>query len=672
MGAYYCAAVSKFVAEDPKKVIGELAHGESADVFFAHFRTETEAWAHEVRLLVQCLNDAMGLMSSARDWSLLLEYPIPRRGKRIDAVVLARDIILVLEFKTGGQVYSRASLRQAEDYALELSDFHAQSRDRTIIPILVTTGSLGARAQHPWVAADRAQQPIACSADLLAATLVDSFRLHSNPKATAIDAAAWNRSEYRPVPTIIEAAELLYAGHSVREIAHSHADAKNLTQTTDALLQAIVEAESSRQKTICFVTGVPGAGKTLAGLNVVHRKELRKDGRPSASFLSGNGPLVRIVSEALVRDHANRHAVSRSAARHKVAKIENVHSFIRTHFDDPERRPSYNRVVVFDEAQRAWNREQQKRKFKRDMSEPSVMLSIMDRHEWAVIIALVGGGQEIYSGEAGLVEWGRALCTTFRHWRIVASPEAIRGGPSVAGSTLFDGNPPSGVSLVLSDAMHLPVSTRAHRNQDASAVNDWVNAVITGSAAQARAAAARMTKFPLRLTRSLRIARAWLSSARGLKRPGLVTSSGALRLRAFGIEVSSGFTNGFPWEEWFLADPDDIRSSYQLEVAATEFQCQGLELDVVGLCWGNDMTWDARRGAWLLRRFRGATWQKVHKPESREYLLNAYRVLLTRAREGLVVWVPKVGRDDPTIDPDMLDATAEFLRACGIQSLDDS
>lgn len=240
----------------------------------------------------------------------------------------------------------------------------------------------------------------------------------------------------------------------------------------------------------------------------------------------------------------------------------------------------------------------------------------------------------------------------------------------MAGSTLFDSCLPSNVELTLLDVMHLPVSTPVLKAKNAEAVNNWVNAVVAGEPDRARVAAAGVSGFPVRLTRSLSTVRRELRAVRGLKRTGLVASSGALRLRAFGIELSTGFTNGFPWQEWFLAGPDDVRSSYQLEVAASEFQCQGLELDVVGLCWGNDMTWDRANDRWCLRQFKGAKWQRVGKPEKRDYLVNAYRVLLTRAREALVIWVPRAVEDDGTMTVTEFDATADYLLRCGAESID--
>jgi hypothetical protein len=294
------------------------------------------------------------------------------------------------------------------------------------------------------------------------------------------------------------------------------------------------------------------------------------------------------------------------------------------------------------------------------------MLGIMDRWPgWAVIIALVGGGQEIFEGEAGLAEWGRAIYDQFPHWHVVASPEAVHGGASVAGSRLFADETGTPVSMRLEQHLHLPVAVRSFR---AEAVADWVNAIVHGDPDTAARIGQSLDSFPIHLTRSLDTARDWLrTQTRGFRRCGMMASSGALRLRAHGLEVSSGFRGGYPFEEWFLAPPSDIRSSNALEVALTEFECQGLELDWVSVCWAGDFSWS--KDGWAFRQFKGAEWQRVQKAETQEFIRNKYRVLLTRAREGMVIWIPHGSADDRTRPPEWHDATAEFLSRCGAHSL---
>jgi hypothetical protein len=301
-----------------------------------------------------------------------------------------------------------------------------------------------------------------------------------------------------------------------------------------------------------------------------------------------------------------------------------------------------------------------------DASEAELMLQIMSRvPDWAVIVALVGNGQEIHKGEAGLEEWGRALNQRSDEWRIVASPEVLPGGgssfqlfPEAAGRAAVRAEP----------RLHLDVSVRSPRAQR---ISDWVDLVLQGNTEQARSSLSGVRGFPLVLTRDLDEARSWLHDhARNDRRCGLVASSGARRLRAYGLEMSSPFRHGYPYEEWFLADHEDTRSSSQLEVAASQFECQGLELDWVGVCWGGDLTFDEKRHNWRYRRFIGARWQSIRQVVEQTYLLNRYRVLLTRAREGMVIWVPPGKTSDDTLDPALFDQTARLLLRAGVPLLE--
>jgi DUF2075 family protein/broad-specificity NMP kinase len=459
-----------------------------------------------------------------------------------------------------------------------------------------------------------------------------------------------------PTPTIIEAARVLYEGQNVREISRCHAGAENLTRTSAAIMRAIQLARSSSRKTICFVTGVPGAGKTLAGLNIVHNRELHEGSL--GVFLSGNGPLVRVLSEALARDDCRRTGRTISESRRRVSTfVQNVHRFIDAHFTGLTAPP--DRVVVFDEAQRAWNAEQSRRKFKRDRSEPEIMLDIMDRHAgWAVIVALVGSGQEINTGEAGLSEWGRALAERFRHWNVLISPHLV--GEHNSGDGLFR-VPPDGLEVFQDRNLHLEVSLRSYK---AEAVSEFVSHLLSMQVAPARAALASCSDFPLLLTRDIGKARAWLKRRqRGSRRIGLIASSGGRRLRAHGLDVRTELDV----ENWFLNPPSDVRASCYLETPATEFGIQGLELDWTGVCWDIDLV--PERDGWSVRAFKGTKWQSTHDQTRRQYVLNKYRVLLTRAREGMIIWVPPGDPSDWTRPPRKYDCIAEYLQSCGIKEI---
>jgi hypothetical protein len=489
--------------------------------------------------------------------------------------------------------------------------------------------------------------------------LVECLARYRGVGGVLIDPARWDSSDYTPTPTIIEAAQELYAGKNVREISRSHSGIENLTRTTDSVIGAIEEAKTVGRKRICFITGVPGAGKTLAGLNIVHNKELHEG--DLGVFLSGNVPLVRVLTEALARDAAARLGQPREQARRRVETfIQNVHRFIETYYSDPAQVP-VDRVVVFDEAQRAWNAAQAGRKFNRECSEPETLLEIMDRHsDWSVIVALIGGGQEINRGEAGLSEWGRALAGRFPHWQILVSPD-LKAGVHATGACLFE-ELPEGVAVLENRSLHLSVNLRSYK---AEVLSQFVEAVLYLDQERARELSGGLKDYPIVLTRDLDLAKGWLRErCRGLRRVGLVASSGGRRLRAHGLDV----TTELDVENWFLNGPDDVRSSHYLEVPATEFGVQGLELDWTGVCWGGDL--HPKAGRWNCRAFRGTRWQQIRDPEMNRYIVNKYRVLLTRAREGVVIWVPPGDRSDPTRPPEIYDCVADYLDRCGIASLD--
>ncbi|MCE5241125.1 DUF2075 domain-containing protein [bacterium] len=663
MPAHHVCSFGDFLQQDHQLILGALTAG-NATAGFDGRRSQVSAW----QLTLDVLREAVARVLQDADcasWALLFEYEIPLRQKRPDVVVLAHDLVFVLEFKTGAATHSLADQRQVEAYCLDLRDFHAESHSRTIIPVLVACQA-GSGAELPPPRPEPVQGVVSAASADLGPLLLAAFAVYHQPAAPPVDPERWNTSAYRPVPTILQAAEALYAGHSVREISRAHA--ANLTRTADYLLQTIQACAEKHQKRICFVTGIPGAGKTLSGLNLVHAPELSTRGAGTATFLSGNGPLVQIMREALARDERERTGTGLGETRRRVSTfIQNVHHFMRQYTQDSPTEVPYHRVVVFDEAQRAWNAEQAARKFGRADSEPMEMLSVMDRHrDWAIIVALVGGGQEINTGEAGLAEWGRALAASFPHWHVAVSPEALHGGESIAGTALFPDGVPGGLAVDTEPALHLDVSLRSWR---AEALTSWVNALLVGDSTRARGLMGQMADFPVAVTRSLAEARGWLRSVtRGDRRCGLIASSRAVRLRAYGLELSSGFTRGYPFCDWWLAPADDVRSSYQLEVPASEFECQGLELDWTGLCWGNDLVWRGGQ-SWDYRRFSGSRWQSVRDPMARDYLRNTYRVLLTRAREGLIIWVPRGNPDDATIPPHDFDSTVDYLTACGAQLL---
>lgn len=668
MNAGYSSTVKEFLDCDSDTVVGVLSQQIASSGISQQHSKQINVWNRQVEVLKNAFNELAELVNHVADWTLVLEYPIPRRQKRPDALILTDKVVFVVEFKFGATDYDAASRWQAEDYALNLRDFHAESFGRIIVPVLCATD---ARIidEHVYQLNGSLVAPLLrTNSETLGTTLGTSYRsLKDSCNIEVLDADAWLSSAYRPTLTIIEAAETLYEHHSVRDISHNYA--KNLSATTDMVAQTILSAKNEKKRTLILITGVPGAGKTLTGLNVVHDPTIRSKQGPSGIFLSGNGPLVKVVREALVLNQ-QKAGRRRNEAEHEVSTfIQNVHQFLRYHRENPEAIP-HEHVVVFDEAQRAWDRHQMNRKQGVDYSEPFELLSVMERTpNWSVVIGLVGGGQEIFLGEAGLEEWGRALQETNCNWNVIASPEVITGGSSVAGHQLFKNGVPTELDFASEPHAHLTVSVRSHRAQK---ITDWVNQLLEPNSTAACENVPDTKEFPLFVTRSLSEAREWLRMRSGgdlNKRSGLVCSSEDQRLRAYGLENSTPFRGGYAFEKWFLSPPEDVRSSFSLEVSASEFECQGLELDYVGVCWGGDLTLNEERDSWVYRNFRGAKWQNCRQEIAQSYILNRYRVLLTRARLGMVIWVPPGCKEDPTRPPDWFDGIYDHLRNAGVPEL---
>ena len=648
-------SVRDFLAEDPRKLAEVLAF---QDVQHHRINEAMQLWAwlRSVALLQVALAD----WPAALDWRVVLEFSILRLGKRIDAVLVTPVGLVVLEFKVGSGAFDAAAKRQVEDYALDLQDFHAGSRWYPIVPVLVATEGRPVPPVWPLpLGFGVAGSVLEASAATLGSLLRDLIGGLAAP-ALPLDVAAWEIARYAPVPSIIDAACTLYDRHDVAEIVFASAEKKNLAETTGAVLAAIREAKENSRKIIMFVTGVPGAGKTLCGLNAAFAVDRHDD----ATYLTGNPTLVHVMREALARDAARRGQVQIGKARQNMEKAVQALPAFRDHYVHTGDTPAEH-VIVVDEAQRAWSgayavRKSMARAVKLADSEAGHLLDAMARHaDWAVVVCLIGGGQEIHDGEGGVAEWGHAL---------EARPEwLVRAAPEVTNATDTRQRLPALAGLRLDALLHLEVPVRSIRNHF---VADWVNAVLHGDGAQAAVIAREHGPMPFALTRDLATLRHCLrAAARGQRRAGLVASSGAKRLRGDGMGAELPHMDAALVAHWFLDRwPEDVRASDALEVLGTEFSVQGLELDHVGLCWGGDLV----RGphGWQPRAFVGTKWQRVADPERRSNRLNTYRVLLTRARYRTVIWVPRGDAGDRTRRPEDFDAVAAFLATCGVGELE--
>lgn len=649
---FYCDTIEGFLNSSNDTILGIL----SSNNEFNLEQTQRDAWKHQIVILKRILSSFNG--------SIFFEYSIPRMGKRIDVLLIIHNVIFILEFKVGDKLFLQSAVDQVMDYALDLKNFHETSHVHLVSPILIATNapseifSVNTTPQN-----DNILFPIKTNEGEIKNVINSVLQFAQGEK---IDTAHWTNGRYSPTPTIIEAAMSLYNEHSVADLTKS--EAENLSETSNYILALIEDSKNKNNKTICFVTGVPGAGKTLVGLNIA-TKSLDQGNGETSVFLSGNGPLVDILQEALTRDKVKREKEKGNRLRKGEVKsqvkvfIQNVHHYRDEYLKD-EKAP-VDHVAIFDEAQRAWDLAQtadfmKRKKGKLDFnhSEPEFLISCLDRHQdWAVVVCLVGGGQEINKGEGGISEWIDSLNRSFPDWHVHISSR-LTDSEYGAGNTIELLKPRKDV--VFKDQLHLAVSMRSFRAENLSLLIK--NILDLNIEESKRIFQIIKEKYPIILTREVATARTWLKEqARGTERYGIVVSSQAQRLKPFAIDVKT------PMDpvHWFLDDKNDVRSSYYLEDVATEFHVQGLELDWACVTWDADFRYSPK--GWEPFSFVGDKWHNIKKEERKQYLKNAYRVLLTRARQGMIIVVPNGDPEDATRNSKFYDPTFEFLKEVGFK-----
>lgn len=707
----YHATIHEFLQQSSEALLGTFVnnyHGVA-------MTTTNEAWADEIRIMQEVLQPWKD-----EDGQVIFEYDIPRLGKRIDVVLLLRGLIFCLEFKVGEREMLQSNIEQVLDYALDLKNFHLLSQNRTIVPILIPTRFQSSSNEfRPSVYDDSIYNPLVTGANGLQQLITDVL---AHAGAAAPDPSLgtdWIISPYSPTPTIIEAAKRLYENHSVEDITRHEADKVSTDRTIAYILDVIKTSREKGEKSICFVTGVPGAGKTLVGLDVAVKQSYQNGEKLSedegAVYLSGNGPLVAVLTEALAIDNqkkcqARGEKKNRSDSRREVGKfIQIIHRYrdnmlakLKTPIEngvleiDPKKaiklaKAGYGEVehvAIFDEAQRSWTHKRLADYLKRGgtygnklkiqnfpYSEAAFLIWSLDqREDWATIVCLVGGGQEINTGEAGISEWIKALNEKFTHWRIYISDKLTEAEYAEGRvNELLAGND----KVTFSPELHLGVSLRSFRAENLSA---FVHALLSFNPDAAALYDTIKAHYPIVLTRDMAKARAWLRKhTRGSQRSGVLVSKTAARFKPLAVDVlGQGDENAV---HWFLMDKTDIRSSNYLEDAATEIQVQGLELDYTCVLWDADLR--CENGRWRYFNFNGRTaWreesgQTESSLERRKYMLNAYRVLLTRARIGMVICVPE-GNPNKTVDgspedatrlPEFYNGTYEYLKSIGLEEI---
>jgi hypothetical protein len=655
---YYCRnTITKFLQSNIDEIIGTINRSNEFDSSFL----QNKSWEQQIPILKNALQGF--------DGEIFFELSIPRMGKRVDTLIIIKNVVFVIEFKVGENHFLNHDIEQVWDYALDLKNFHKTSHNVVLVPVLIATEAKKSFTEILLTSHnDNLTIPVRIGRNELKEVIKNALLFFSDEPNIDIDEYA--KGGYMPTPTIVEAAVSLYTTHSVENITRSDADAKNLTITTNTISGIIEKAKSENKKIICFVTGVPGAGKTLVGLNIATTHLDNENGNTSV-YLSGNKPLVDILQEALARDKVLRekekgNRITKRTAHQAVKTfIQIIHHYRDEYLKNPE--APYDHVAIFDEAQRAWNKEQTIKFMKQkkgisdfDYSEPEFLISCLNRHkDWAVVICLVGGGQEINTGEAGISEWLNALDKTFSDWKIYISPN-LTDSEYFASDTIEKLKINN--RIYFDENLHLSVSMRSFR---AEKLSSFVKNVLDIEIVKAKEDFLQIAgKYPIVLTRDIIRAKQWLKEkARGSERYGIVVSSQALRLKPFGIDVKTPMNH----VNWFLDGKDDVRSSFYLEDIATEFHVQGLELDWSCVVWDGDLRYS--QNGWQTYSFKGNKWHNIFNIDRKKYLLNAYRVLLTRARQGMVIVIPEGNIDDHTRKKEYYDPTFNYLKSIGLTTI---
>ena len=660
--SYYASTIERFINLDGDMILASMVKNHPFDLN----DLTRDSWLEEIDILKKQLAGIGGY--------IMLEYMIPRMGKRVDAVVISEGLIFLLEFKVGAEQYTSSALDQVMDYALDLKNFHADSYDKVIVPVVVCTEAPDVKNQISAYE-DDILHVLRVNKNTLSDVVREVFKnYHGTP---SVDAQSWQEAEYKPTPTIIEAAQALFNKHTVEDIYRNDAEAKNLSVTMGEIKSIIKYSRENHKKSIVFVTGVPGAGKTLVGLKLateLYNSETEDD----AVFLSGNQPLVTVLQEALSRDKVQQEAengnkISKDFAKKEVKKFIQIIHHYRDYYVGNDVCP-YERIAIFDESQRAWTKDEissfmaRKKGIKNFVySEPEFLISTMDRwNDWAVIVCLVGGGQEINKGEAGLPEWFDSLRRSFSHWDVYVAKN-LDDSEYLRGRKWAD--LVKNLNVHIDEGLHLATSIRSFRSENVSLL---VKYLLDNESEKARTVYSRLKdKYPIAITRDLEKAKEWAKlQARGNERYGLFASSSAARLKPYGIYYAKD-RNSISPENWFLNSKEDIRSSYFMESVASAFETQGLEVDYALIAWDADLRIENNEWAFyqMSNRLSPPNWSRIHSENNRLYLKNAYRVLLTRARQGFIIYVPFGSGEDVTRKPCFYDQTYNYLKQIGIKEI---
>ena len=660
LNSYYSENSENFCQENPNTILGKLLQNDP----YSTLQTQKNAWKEQINILQKELSG----ISIDR---ILFEYTIPRMGRRVDNIVFYKGVIYVLEFKVGENKYKNADLKQAEGYALDLKYFQEASRNCKLVPILICTDAPDYKNRIE-IEGDVCK-PLRTNALNLQQVISQAANEFSEPE---IDSILWENSPYNPTPTIIEASQALYSKHSVEEITRHDSVGKTFTKSSQAIDKIITDSKKNSKKSIIFLTGIPGSGKTLVGLDVASKYQ-NVESKEHAVYVCGTSALIHVIQEALVRDrYLSLRGTKNQLTKEKIRKEVEVLFQVILHYRQSvitENRPPHERIVVFDEAQRMWDKHEADKNIKklglppRGKSEPDLFIENMDKIDgWAVIVCLLGGGQEINKGEDGLIEWLKSVRINFPHWNVYAAPE-------IRTKDYLGDIPPETALDVMNktfiDELYLKISTRSFR---AETFSKMINHLLDREIPQAKEIIKEINekgekeRYHLLVSRDIQTAKEWVKNrVRGNERCGIFTTALSHRLWPEGI-VKRG-QREFNELGWWLDDDEYIDSSLALEIPCTEFFSQGLELDWAIFGW--DACLRPNNSNWDYLKFERSKWKKINQEKKRKYLKNAFRVLLTRARQGMIIFVPKGDQNDKSRLPEFYDRIYDDLREIGIKEI---
>ncbi|WFN33462.1 DUF2075 domain-containing protein [Methanogenium sp. S4BF] len=614
----YRSELSEFLEVSYSDWLGQLQNHHIQCMHEPASRSQITAWKNSFKVLQRELPKLIEAHPDACQWSILFEYELPREGgRRPDVVILGQGTIYVIEFKDF-RVMHQAHVDQVDAYARDLQHYHALSHDYQVIPLLLLTKSASRF--------EKSEKVRIISPDTLVKAIIAQ---NISTDTSWIDPVAWLNADYSPLPSLISAARIIFNNEPLPHIRR--ALSAGIPQTIEALNGVAQKAKEKNERHLAFVTGVPGAGKTLVGIQFVYENVLVESViSKNAVFLSGNGPLVQVL----------KHALKTSVF------VQDVHRFLKQYGGTKTKIP-HEHIWIYDEAQRAWDAKQVEEKRGHSTSEPEDFLTIGERMDsWVLMIALIGEGQEIHLGEeSGLPQWNEAIAEMEGSWT-VHCPTKI--------ASVF----PDATAIQTNEALDLTITLRSHLAED---VSEWIQNVLDGDFVQARELADRMYEqgFDMYITTQLSLATEYVKDrymGQSEKRYGLLASSKAKNLPDYGIHNEFNYTRTMKVGPWYNDPQDSPQSCCALHDVATEFSCQGLELDFPIVCWGSDFCWDEDQSQWKSPKV--TRMNKARDPH--RLRMNSYRVLLSRGRDGFIIFVPPEQR---------MASTYRALKAAGVREI---